>query len=110
MSTKYYRSRREMKIIDLDALATRGRKPPIDTDFILTFGGAEFVIQYRIENARRENHPFIDIVIAPGDAPMTLDVCNPSGVPAKVTFPRGAPTAVVQLLLGQRLNADQVWW
>ena len=76
MATRY---KGETDVINLDKLAKRK-----DTDFSLKFGGAELIIQYRAENALREWHPFIDIVVAPGDEPMTVDLCDEEGRPIRV--------------------------
>ena len=73
-TTSYDRPRSEMKVIDLDKLA--GCR---DADFILTFGGAEFVVQYRIENAGRIGHPFVDVVVTPDDQEIKIDLCDDDG-------------------------------
>lgn len=98
-TTSYDRPRREMKIIDLDKLAECK-----DADFVLTFGGAEFVVQYRIENAGRFGHPFIDVVVTPDDQEIKIDLCDDDGrqIPYKVKKKQ----RVAQLLLGQRVPAQ----
>lgn len=79
MKTSYKRSRNNMRKINLDTLAKDN-----DADFILQFGGAEFIIQYRVENAQRPGHPFIDIVVAPDDPSITVDLCDDHGRPIDV--------------------------
>lgn len=87
--------------IDLDELARHGKDIPQDTDFLFTFGGAEFIIQYRLENAGRIGHPFIDLIVGPGDPEITLDVVDEEGEPATVRF-KSKRSKVVQLLIGQK--------
>lgn len=89
--------------IDLDKIS--GKK---DCDILLKFGGAELVIQYRVENAGREGHPFIDIVTVPaslgpasdGDEPMSVDLCDKDGAP----IDRSTREPVYQILLGQKVR------
>jgi hypothetical protein len=103
MKTKYNRSRNKMRKINLDKMAN-GK----DKDFILQFGGAEFIIQYRVENATRPGHPFIDIVVAPEDPAMRVDLCDDDGNPVdltKVGHPR--KKQVSQILLGMKLLGIQ---
>lgn len=91
-------------VIDLDKLATpKGKKYPDDRDFLLTFGGAEFIIEYRVENANRPGHPFIDLCVLRGASPITLDVCPEDGPNATVKFSR-KKDKIVQLLIGQHVN------
>jgi len=72
-----------------------------DMDFLLVFGGAELIIQYRLENAGRIGHPFIDVVVARGDEPMTVDLCDKEGILIQ-QVDKG--TALVeQILLGQKV-------
>ena len=99
MKTKYKRSRNEMLQIDLDMMAD-GK----DKDFILQFGGAEFIIQYRVENATRPGHPFIDIVVAQGDPGITVDLCDDAGRPVDRTK-AGQPRSkqVSQILMGMKI-------
>lgn len=93
MGTRYDWDDRPTDTIDLDNLA-KGK----DADFLLRFGGAEFVIQYRLENAGREGHPFIDIVTVPYlDASITVDLCDADGAPI-----RRGQGEVYQILLGQK--------
>jgi len=81
--------------IDLDKLA-KGK----NEDFLLTFGDAELVIQYRVENALREGHPFIDIVARPSGPALRIDLCDKEGEPIRV----GRGKQVYQILLGQQLT------
>lgn len=85
----------DSQVIDLDEIA--GKK---DADLLLKFGGAELVIQYRLENAGRIGHPFIDIVVGVGDEPMSVDLCREDGAPIRQQKKSDPP--VVQILLGQK--------
>jgi len=78
--------------IDLDKMA--GGK---DKDFVLTFGGATFILQYRVENAQRPGHPFLDIVVGPGDPPITVDLCDMNGEVVRHALMK----PVMQILMGQ---------
>ena len=84
-------------VIDLDKLSKRK-----DADFLLKYGEAEIIIQYRVENATRPGHPFIDLVVGQGDPAMTVDLVDKDGSSIR-TGDDNDEEPVVQILLGQNV-------